>query len=129
MILENDDLGILDFQDALWGPITYDIISLVKDCYIHWHPEKVRHWILQYQQLALTAGIIAEDNSENFIKWCDFTGLQRHLKCVGIFARLKLRDNKPSYLQYLPRIMNYIFQVIENYSCFSEFKKLMEKII
>lgn len=115
MWLDDHSLGVLDFQDALWGPVTYDLASLLRDCYIDWPQEQVYAWVLDYQQLALTRGIISNDNSQLFIRWFDWMGLQRHLKCMGIFSRLHLRDNKSSYLQYLPRIKNYIKTVCHQY--------------
>ena len=103
MIIDNvAQPGILDFQDAVWGAITYDLLSLLRDCYIDWPPHQVEQWALKYQQQALQAGLLQHDNPQQFLRWFDWIGLQRHLKCIGIFARLKERDGKSNYLQNIP---------------------------
>lgn len=119
--------GILDFQDALWGPITYDLLSLLRDCYIDWPPDQVSAWALQYQQQLLKAGLLEEKDPELFLRWFDWIGLQRNLKCIGIFARLKVRDNKSDYLQYIPRVLNYAQLVCDRYPEFSDLKPLLNK--
>lgn len=116
MILENNQLGIIDFQDAMYGPITYDAVSLLKDCYIRWPKEQINHWAKMYWEM------IAEENPAHapkdfqlFLRWFDWTGLQRHIKVLGIFSRLKIRDKKESYLQDMPRIMAYVLEVTSAY--------------
>ena len=99
---ENHQLGIIDFQDAMIGPITYDLVSLLKDCYIDWPREKVCGWVKQFCS--------SEYDDAEFLQWFDAVGLQRHLKVLGIFSRLKLRDNKPGYLKDTPRILNYVLE-------------------
>ncbi|OGO96117.1 MAG: phosphotransferase [Coxiella sp. RIFCSPHIGHO2_12_FULL_44_14] len=113
--------GILDFQGAVWGPITYDIVSLVRDCYIHWPPSQVEGWIRQFHQQALQADLLEEEDPQLFLQWTDWMGLQRHMKCIGLFARLQLRDNKSAYLQYIPRVIQYAREVCERYSPLTEF--------
>jgi hypothetical protein len=106
-------LSVIDFQDAVIGPVTYDLVSLLKDCYIAWPEEKVRAWVAEfYAQLpeALRGGDLAE-----FQRAFDWMGVQRHLKCLGIFARLSIRDHKPNYLSYLPTVRAYLRAMVEQY--------------
>jgi aminoglycoside/choline kinase family phosphotransferase len=114
MVINNDSLGILDFQDAVIGPITYDLVSLLRDCYIDWPIERVHHWLRQYHQ-HLCDTSLTHASFDQFLRWFDWIGLQRHLKCAGLFVRLHLRDHKPDYLQYIPRVINYIKQECEQY--------------
>ncbi len=107
--------GILDFQDALWGPVTYDIVSLLRDFYIEWPEEQVQMWALAYQCDAEQRGILPVVEQRTFLRWFDYTVVQRSLKCIGIFTRLKLRDHKPNYMQYIPRAMRYIRFVSARY--------------
>jgi aminoglycoside/choline kinase family phosphotransferase len=98
--------GILDFQDAVWGPVTYDVASLLKDCYIAWPAARVRDWVLGYRERLLERGFAA-GSAGQFLRWFDLIGLQRHIKVLGIFARLYYRDGKPGYLKDLPRVLDY----------------------
>ncbi len=107
--------GILDFQDAVMGPVTYDLVSLLKDCYISWPRQRVEEWVRGYHNLALQSGILREDNEAEFLRWFDLMGVQRHLKAAGIFARLNIRDQKPAYLQDIPRTLDYIIEVSARY--------------
>ena len=100
--------GILDFQDAVRGPITYDLVSLLKDCYVAWPRERVVDWVKGYCQLARESGLHQCDDEAVFLEWFDRMGIQRHLKVAGIFARLHLRDGKPGYLRDLPLTMHYL---------------------
>ena len=100
--------GILDFQDAVRGPVTYDAVSLLKDCYIVWPAARVRGWLLGYRDQLLRAGFGLPDDEAQFIRWFDLMGLQRHIKVLGIFARLFYRDGKPGYLKDLPRVLDYV---------------------
>jgi aminoglycoside/choline kinase family phosphotransferase len=108
LVTETDNPGILDFQDAVWGPVTYDLASLLKDCYVAWPAPRVRDWALQYRERLLTRGFpfLGATESE-FIRWFDLVGLQRHIKVLGIFARLFYRDGKQQYLEDLPRVLRY----------------------
>lgn len=103
--------GVLDFQDAVIGPITYDLVSLLRDCYIAWPREQVENWALQHAHGLRSAGLLAEVDDAQFLRWFDLMGIQRHLKAVGIFARLWLRDGKPGYLADIPRTLGYITAV------------------
>ncbi len=107
--------GILDFQDAVLGPVTYDLVSLLRDCYIAWPRERVEAWVSGYHELALQSGILREQNEAQFLRWFDLMGVQRHLKAAGIFARLCHRDHKPGYLQDIPRTVAYIIDVSSRY--------------
>lgn len=107
--------GILDFQDAVAGPITYDLVSLIKDCYIDWPRQKVVDWAMAYCELCVDAGLINHDQSDGFLRWFDLMGVQRHLKAAGIFARLNIRDGKPGYLNDIPRTLGYIRQLKTEY--------------
>lgn len=110
MYVPEHNPGILDFQDAVQGAITYDLVSLLRDCYITWSPRQVYEWTKYYYQLATEAGIFATDESQ-FLQWFDRMGVQRHLKASGIFARLWHRDGKAGYLPDIPRTLQYIVNV------------------
>lgn len=108
--------GILDFQDALSGPITYDLVSLLKDCYIVWPRPQVVEWVKGYCQLARESGLHGCENDDQFLEWFDKMGIQRHLKVAGIFARLHLRDGKSRYLADLPLTMHYLREATALYA-------------
>ena len=104
--------GILDFQDAVIGPVNYDLVSLLRDCYISWPQQQVRTWVVQYRSDLIDAGILsAVVSADEFQRWFDWMGIQRQLKAVGIFSRLNIRDGKSHYLQDIPRTLLYIVQV------------------
>jgi aminoglycoside/choline kinase family phosphotransferase len=107
--------GILDFQDAVLGPVTYDLVSLLRDCYISWPRERVEDWVKGYHELALQSGIPAGEDDARFLRWFDLMGVQRHLKASGIFARLNHRDGKPGYLADIPRTLGYVHEVSARY--------------
>jgi aminoglycoside/choline kinase family phosphotransferase len=109
--MEHNNPGILDFQDAVSGPITYDLVSLLKDCYIDWPREQVVNWVKGYYQLARDSGLQPGDDDRLFIRWFDLMGVQRHLKASGIFARLWHRDGKSGYLADIPRTLSYIAEL------------------
>ncbi len=111
MVTKKNRPGILDFQDAVSGPVTYDLVSLLKDCYIRWPREQVRNWVMGYHSLAQQSGIPVCDDESLFLNWFDRMGVQRHLKVCGIFARLNHRDGKSGYLSEIPRVLDYIMQV------------------
>ena len=125
MLLENDELGLIDFQDAVRGPVSYDLVSLLRDCYIHWPATRVSEWIEVYRQQALAAGQSMPDAAE-FARDVDWMGLQRHIKVLGIFARLKLRDGKSAYLDDLPLVIAYTLSVARQYPEFDEFVRWFE---
>ena len=120
MLLNDGELGLIDFQDAVRGPLTYDVMSLLRDCYVHWPPASVKTWLLAYRQQLVAAGIAVPDE-DAFLWDADWMGLQRHIKVLGIFARLKLRDGKSAYLDDLPLVMAYTLSVAEQYEDCCEF--------
>lgn len=114
MVLNGGAPGIIDFQDAVRGPVTYDLVSLLRDCYQSWPPEMVQAWALAFAARAREAGLHDADNDQ-FMRWFDWMGVQRHLKASGIFVRLWLRDGKRGYLADIPRTLNYILEVARGY--------------
>lgn len=102
--------GILDFQDAVHGPLTYDLVSLLRDCYVAWPQDKVVAWALDFRRRAASAGLPVGADEQQFLRWFDLMGVQRHLKASGIFARLWHRDGKPGYLADVPRTLEYVAQ-------------------
>ncbi len=108
MVLERGNPGILDFQDAVYGPITYDLVSLLRDAYIAWDEEMVLDWAIRYWERARRAGLPVAPDIDAFYRDFEFMGVQRHLKVLGIFARLHHRDGKDAYLKNLPLVMHYI---------------------
>lgn len=116
LLLDDNSLGVIDFQGALWGGVTYDLVSLLRDCYLRWPAEKVKRWALDYRQQAISAGIIPIIHETEFLRWFDWLGLQRHIKVLGIFARLNLRDGKTGYLSDLPLVIRYTLEVAEQYA-------------
>jgi N-acetylmuramate 1-kinase len=109
MITPAPSPGILDFQDAVVGPVTYDLVSLLKDCYIAWAPERVTAWALGYRERLIRRSVLAPTvEPTQFMHWFDLMGAQRHLKAIGIFARLNHRDGKPHYLDDIPRTLGYV---------------------
>ncbi|MGA9032617.1 MAG: phosphotransferase [Sulfuricaulis sp.] len=115
MVTDRNNPGILDFQDAVRGPVTYDLVSLLRDCYIAWPRERVEDWVKGYHDLALQSGIPVDDDDNQFLRWFDLMGVQRHLKATGIFARLNHRDGKPGYLSDIPRTLGYVQAVGARY--------------
>ena len=115
MHIDNAYPGIIDYQDAVCGPVTYDLVSLLRDCYIQWPEEKIQNWVQNYFQQIITRNIIDNIDFEIFSKWFDLMGIQRHLKAIGIFSRLNFRDSKPNYLQDIPRTLSYIRNIAPKY--------------
>ena len=112
---EDSGPGVIDFQDAIRGAYTYDLVSLLRDCYISWQPDLIDKWSGIYFDAAKSAGIIKEISPEKFVRDLDLMGLQRHIKVMGIFARLCIRDNKPQFLADIPMVINYFLEVGEKY--------------
>ncbi|AEF99368.1 aminoglycoside phosphotransferase family protein [Methylomonas methanica] len=125
MVLDEESPGVIDFQDAVIGPITYDVVSLLRDCYIRWPVQQVVDWLELYYQRLLAAGMVNCDFRQ-FKGWFDLMGLQRHLKAIGIFSRLQLRDDKPAYLADIPRTMAYVGEVCRHYPELAEFNGFLE---
>ncbi|MCK5640203.1 MAG: phosphotransferase [Gammaproteobacteria bacterium] len=125
MVCENNP-GILDFQDAVAGPVTYDLVSLLRDCYITWPREQVEAWALGFHQRSLDNGVLNIQDKEQFLRWFDLMGVQRHLKAIGIFARLNHRDGKPGYLDDIPRTLTYVQEVCRRYPRLSALDGLIQ---
>ncbi|MGR8933621.1 MAG: aminoglycoside phosphotransferase family protein [Gammaproteobacteria bacterium] len=128
MYLGAGEPGILDFQDAVIGPITYDLVSLLKDCYIAWPEARVEQWMSAYYRRLLQAGLVACDLA-TFRRWFDLMGMQRHLKAIGIFARLHLRDAKSHYLGDIPRTVDYVLAVCGRYPEFERLHAFLRQLV
>jgi aminoglycoside/choline kinase family phosphotransferase len=111
MLLEDGALGVIDFQDAVVGPLTYDLVSLLKDCYLRLPRQQVIDRALDFKKRLVTELPMDSISDEQFIRWFDLIGLQRHIKVMGIFARLALRDGKRGYLKDLPLVIRYSLEV------------------
>jgi len=110
MKIESRNPGILDFQDAVKGPLTYDLVSLLRDCYIVWPPIRVDQLALDFYEFARVNGL-TDVIPARFLRWFNLMGIQRHLKAIGIFSRLKIRDGKDGYVKDIPRTLEYIERV------------------
>jgi hypothetical protein len=126
LVTDADNPGILDFQDAVRGSVTYDAVSLLKDCYISWPVARVHGWLLDYRRALLDAGFALTAGEDQFIRWFDLMGLQRHIKVLGIFARLFYRDGKSGYLKDLPRVLDYARQTAAAHPETTEFADHLE---
>ncbi len=124
MVLDYDKLGIIDFQDAVRGPITYDLVSLLRDCYTDWPQQKIDSWIKQFM-----SGLPNQYDHSQFVRWFDLMGMQRHLKAIGIFSRLNYRDKKSSYLSDIPHTMNYVLTISNKYKELKPFHTFVSKLI
>ncbi|HHJ36301.1 MAG TPA: DUF1679 domain-containing protein [Gammaproteobacteria bacterium] len=124
MVTENNNPGVIDYQDAVFGPITYDLVSLFKDCYIEWPREKVEHWLDLYLA-RLTPHRFIEKHT--LVRWFDLMGVQRHLKVLGIFSRLNYRDGKTQYLDDLPLTLKYITDTCQRYDELKPLKQLLDE--
>jgi len=130
LIVEENNPGIVDFQGALLGPITYDLASLLRDCYIVWNPERVTAWVENYRLRLQSAKLIdATVSRERFQRWFDLIGLQRHIKVLGIFCRLYYRDGKHGYLDDLPRVYDYVSHVASRYPELAGLVALLERCV
>ncbi len=121
-------LGVLDFQDAVYGPVTYDIASLMRDAFLSWDEAFVLDVTIRYWEKARKAGLPVGDDFGEFYKGVEWMGLQRHLKVAGIFARLTLRDGKPKYLADTPRFIQYILSTTSRYMELKPLQRLVERI-
>ncbi len=114
MLLGSGAMGVLDFQDAVLGPFNYDLISLLRDAYIAWPREQVRRWMLCFAQSLRQQGRMEGMSDAQFLLACDWMSLQRHLKILGIFARLCIRDHKPGYLRDMPLVLSYVLDEVNH---------------
>ncbi|MBU0689147.1 MAG: phosphotransferase [Gammaproteobacteria bacterium] len=115
MFVKDNNPGILDFQDAVYGPITYDLASLFKDAYIQWEEADVIDWLISYWEKARKAGLPVHEDFGDFYRDYEMMGVQRHIKVLGIFARLYHRDGKDGYLKDMPQVMEYLHKACERY--------------
>lgn len=125
MICKDNNPGVIDYQDAVIGPITYDLVSLFKDCYIEWPREKVELWLELYLARITPARLI---DKATLLCWFDLMGVQRHLKVLGIFARLNYRDGKTQYLDDLPLTLKYVIDTCADYEQLQPLKNLLNEI-
>ncbi|ADJ27661.1 aminoglycoside phosphotransferase family protein [Nitrosococcus watsonii] len=125
MVTEQANPGILDFQDAVKGPVTYDLVSLLRDCYIAWPRDWVLVWLYDYRRQAARAGIPVGASEAEFLRWFDWMGVQRHLKAIGIFARLNARDGKSGYLKDIPRTLDYLRTVVRQYGELADLDRVL----
>jgi aminoglycoside/choline kinase family phosphotransferase len=123
-----DNPGVLDFQDAVYGPITYDLASLLKDAYISWEEDQVLDWVVRYWQAAKKAGLPVAHDVADFYRDFEYMGAQRHIKVLGIFARLYHRDGKDGYLKDMPLVMHYLRRVCERYIELKPMQRLLEDL-
>jgi N-acetylmuramate 1-kinase len=129
MVLVTGDLACIDYQDAMLGPYLYDWVSLLRDCYLYWPKPLVQSWLATcFEHLSTDARLSGVD-FPTFLRWFDEAGLQRHLKVLGIFSRLKIRDGKQGYLKDMPRVVKYIQEVMVDYPQYREFNDLFNSQI
>lgn len=128
MVLPVGDPGILDFQDAVYGPITYDLVSLLRDAYVRWDEEMVLDWTVRYWERARRAGLPVNPDIDAFYRDFEFMGLQRHLKVLGIFARLYHRDGKSAYLNDMPLVMEYVRAAAGRYNAMAPLVRLLDAL-
>ena len=121
--------GIIDFQDAVAGPYTYDLVSMLRDCYICWNPAQVQHWARAYLQKVSTHALFPAISDAQFFRDFDLMGLQRHLKVLGIFSRLCIRDKKPRYLADIPLVIRYFMDVSERYEELDSFHQWFSQTV
>jgi aminoglycoside/choline kinase family phosphotransferase len=128
LMLSDPNPGVLDFQDAVYGPIAYDVVSLFRDAFISWEEPRVLDWALRYWQKARAAALPVRDDFADFYREFEWMGLQRHLKVLGIFARIRYRDGKPAYLDDAPRFIRYVRACCTRYDALSGLLRLFDQL-
>jgi aminoglycoside/choline kinase family phosphotransferase len=128
LMLSDPNPGVLDFQDAVLGPITYDVVSLWRDAFLSWDEERVLDWSVRYWEKAKRAGLPIDADFGEFWRALEWMGLQRHLKVLGIFARINYRDGKPKYLADTPRFVHYARAVAKRYALLAPLLRLLDEI-
>jgi aminoglycoside/choline kinase family phosphotransferase len=128
LMLSDPNPGVLDFQDAVLGPITYDMVSLLRDAFVSWDEKQVLDWSVRYWEKAKRAGLPVETDFAEFWRAFEWMGLQRHLKVLGIFARINYRDGKPKYLADTPRFIGYARAVSARYAALAPLARLLEQL-
>ena len=127
MFLEQENPGVLDFQDAVFGPVTYDLGSLLRDAYIQWDEELVLDWVVRYWQSAKKVGLPVNPDIDAFYQDFEFMALQRHLKILGIFCRLNYRDGKANYMGDLPTVSDYVRKTANRYTVLKPLARLLDQ--
>lgn len=128
MVAAPGEPGVLDFQDAVYGPISYDVASLMRDAFLSWDEEVVIDWTVRYWERARKAGLPVPDDFGDFYRQFEWMGLQRHLKVLGIFARINYRDGKPHYLADTPRFLGYVRTACDRYRALGPLLKLIDEL-
>jgi len=128
LMLSTPNPGVLDFQDAVYGPITYDVASLFRDAFVSWPEERELDWVIRYWERAKAAGLPVHPDFATFWRDLEWMGLQRHIKVLGIFARINYRDGKPHYLKDTPRFIGYARKVSARYRELGPFSKLLDEL-
>ncbi|WP_426190040.1 aminoglycoside phosphotransferase family protein [Massilia sp. DWR3-1-1] len=126
MWMEQNNPGVLDFQDAVYGPVTYDLASLLRDAYIQWDEEVVLDWVIRYWQSAKQVGLPVNPDIDAFYRDFEFMALQRHLKILGIFCRLHYRDGKSIYMGDLPTVLDYVRKTANRYGALKPLVRLLD---
>jgi aminoglycoside/choline kinase family phosphotransferase len=128
LMLSAPNPGVLDFQDAVYGPISYDLASLLRDAFISWPEERALDWVVRYWERAKRAGLPVDPDFGAFYRAFEWMGLQRHLKVLGIFARIRYRDGKPAYLEDAPRFLAYVRAVCARYAVLAPLARLLDEL-
>ena len=129
MVTKENNPGIIDYQDAVYGPISYDLVSILKDCYIKWPKEEIDKWVDFYLNKLYEEKAQYRINRDEFVRWFDLMGVQRHLKASGIFARLSHRDGKHNFLEDIPRTLSYILDLKETYEELQSICIILEELV
>ena len=129
MFLSESDLGILDYQDAVMGPLTYDLVSLLKDAYIEWDEDFLLDQVVRYWENSKKVGLIKNEEFSSFYEDFEWMGVQRHLKILGVFSRLSIRDKKDQYLKNIPLVEKYLMHTSERYKSLHPLRKLLDKVV
>lgn len=128
LMVSSPNPGVLDFQDAVYGPITYDVASLFRDAFVSWPEERVIDWAVRYWEQARRAQLPVDADFDAFYRALEWMGLQRHLKVLGIFARIQYRDGKPGYLEDTPRFLGYVRAVCGRYAALAPLGRLFDEL-
>lgn len=128
MALPDGRLGVLDFQDMMMGPITYDVVSLLRDCYVSWPEAQVDQWVMTFYGMLRESGFLHGITLDVFVQWFDWMGMQRHIKAIITFAAKALRDDDEQYLAYIPRTLRYLEMASARYPIFSDFNVFIKEL-
>ena len=129
MVMGERSPGILDFQDAVYGPVTYDLVSLVRDCYFKFPDAAISRYVNRFREMLIENNRMTMVDETQFRRWFDLMGLQRHIKCAGIFSRLNIRDGKPGYLADIPLVIRYLNEACEPYPELQSFKAWLSEVV